>query len=568
MSNISNIQNLPEFKNLSIEEQEVALQIMDEYINKGESKKLNNLIYDDYKEIPVDIITFIEDDNYLGRAWHGPDGKSKLYPYWKKRLQELFPDNITTNVNNAIFSGSRGLGKSEIAVAVGCYLMYRVMCLKDPHSYFNLKPTEKICFAFMNITKTLAEEIGISKFQETVKLSPWFMQHGTLSGRDTVMWNPPDPINIIIGSQAGHVIGQPIYFCLDGDTKIITSEGAFPIKDLVDKEIKVPTVDSNNEIILSDYCTVKETAVTNDYIEIELEDRTVIKCTYNHRFMLKDGSYKEAQYLTTEDELMDTKPFGYIYKFTDLTTGKIYIGKREAVSFDKNYWGSGKLWSEIVTKIGKQNVKREILCFAASRQELRELEIYYISKYKSTDPSIGYNVHKGGSGGNSLNDKEKWGDLHRGDRNGRYGVPTSQETRHKISIANRGRRYSAEINKTKGRPGVAKPQGFGDKVSKTQKGRVKSAIELEHLKEGAKKAALKNKGKIIYNNGVKEIRLLPSASPPEGFVKGRLSSISENLKAVFQIHNRFNGYHWYTDGKEEVYAKTCPDGFTNGRLHK
>ena len=39
--------------------------------------------------------------------------------------------------------------------------------------------------------------------------------------------------------------------------------------------------------------------------EIELEDGTVIKCTPNHRLRLKDGSYKEAQYLTENDELMD-----------------------------------------------------------------------------------------------------------------------------------------------------------------------------------------------------------------------------------------------------------------------
>ncbi|MBO7697215.1 MAG: hypothetical protein J6Y28_04275 [Acholeplasmatales bacterium] len=47
-------------------------------------------------------------------------------------------------------------------------MMYRVMCLKNPLEYFNLKPTEKLAFAFMNITKDLAYDIGVSKFQETV----------------------------------------------------------------------------------------------------------------------------------------------------------------------------------------------------------------------------------------------------------------------------------------------------------------------------------------------------------------------------------------------------------------
>jgi len=36
----------------------------------------------DYKELPVDIETFITDNRYLGKAWHTADGKCKLYPFW------------------------------------------------------------------------------------------------------------------------------------------------------------------------------------------------------------------------------------------------------------------------------------------------------------------------------------------------------------------------------------------------------------------------------------------------------------------------------------------------------
>ena len=110
--------------------------------------------------------------------------KSKLYEYWEKKLRLLFPDAYSTEVNNLIISGARGLGKSEIAVAIMLYLMYRVMCLKDPQQHFKLKPTEKICFAFMNITKTLAEDIGVSKFQNTIRMSPWFMEKGNMTQKN------------------------------------------------------------------------------------------------------------------------------------------------------------------------------------------------------------------------------------------------------------------------------------------------------------------------------------------------------------------------------------------------
>jgi hypothetical protein len=113
---------------------------------------------------------------------------------------------------------------SEIAVLAACYLMYRVMCLKSPLEYFNLKPTEKICFAFMNIKLDLAEEIGISKFQKTVMMSPWFLNHGTLEGRNKDTWVPPDYIKIIIGSQASDVIGQPIYFAFFDEISFIRNQ--------------------------------------------------------------------------------------------------------------------------------------------------------------------------------------------------------------------------------------------------------------------------------------------------------------------------------------------------------
>ena len=178
----------------------------------GESKIYDNLKYSDYQEIPVDIETFLDDNNYLGNAWHDIEGNSKLYPFWRSKLKQLFPDNLTTSVNTFIESGARGLGKSEIAIAIACYLMYRIMCLKNPIEFFHLKPTEKICFAFMNIKLSLAEDIGISKFQNTVKLSPWFMTRGTIEGRTNLKWVPPDYISIIIGSQADDLIGLPIYF--------------------------------------------------------------------------------------------------------------------------------------------------------------------------------------------------------------------------------------------------------------------------------------------------------------------------------------------------------------------
>ena len=483
---------------LSEEERAAVLSILNEYAQDGKSKQFEDILYSEYSEVPVDIETFLTDDRYVGIAWKDKRGVSKLYPYWLDVLKKLFPNNTETAYDTLLESGARGLGKSEIACGAVCaYLMYRVMCLKDPVEFFHLKPGEKIAFAFMNIKLELSEAIANDKFQRTIQMSPWFMSKGTMTKRDNKpYWIPPDPIEIIIGSQADDVIGRPIYFCLDGETQIKTLDGIHKIKDLVDKNIQVISIDENGNECISETCTVKPTLETNEEYQIELEDGSIIKCTPTHRFMLKDGSYKMAKDLTEDDELFseDTIPFGYIYKFVNLKTNKIYIGKREKPVFDEHYYGSGKLWKQDLEKYGKENIKREILCFGYSRSELNKLEKYYIKLYNSQDKNIGYNIHKGGQGGNSINDTEKWSEMHKGAKNGRYGKEVTKETRSKISKANKGRGLGIK-NPKKGRPGVKKPDGFGEKISIALKKRTRSEAELNRLREFGKIAAEKNRGK-------------------------------------------------------------------------
>ena len=230
-------------KDLSEEEKKEVFKILGEFSKDGESKTYNDLLYEDYKEIPVDIETFLTDDRYLGLAWKDASGKSKLYPFWLEQLKKLFPNNIDTDYNTLLESGARGIGKSEVACgAVGAYLMYRVLCLKNPLEFYHLKLTEKICFAFMNIKLTLAKEIAISKFQKTIQMSPWFMQRGTMTSYESnPYWVPPEPVTIIIGSQSDDIIGQPIFFAFFDEISFIRNQDIekqkAKAKDMIDTAI-------------------------------------------------------------------------------------------------------------------------------------------------------------------------------------------------------------------------------------------------------------------------------------------------------------------------------------------
>lgn len=86
-----------------------------------------------------------------------------------------------------------------------------------------------------------------------------------------------------------------------------------------------------------------------------------------------------------------------IYKITNLINNKIYIGKD--TTSDPNYFGSGLLINRAFEKYGKQNFIKEIIDETDDYEELSEKEIYWIEKYNSTDRKLGYNISKGGDGG-------------------------------------------------------------------------------------------------------------------------------------------------------------------------
>lgn len=228
---------------LSPAEKEYALKILHQYASSGSSELFNELKYSEYSEIPVDIETFITDDRYLGQAWKDASGNLKLYPFWLDVLKKLFPTNIDTDYTTLLESGARGIGKSEIACGcVGAYLLYRVLCMKNPLEYYHLKQTEKICFAFMNIKLDLAEEIAISKFQKTLQMSPWFMKRGRMTSyHSKPYWIPPEPVQLIIGSQSDDVIGLPIFFAFFDEISFIKNQDIdkqkAKAKDMIDTAI-------------------------------------------------------------------------------------------------------------------------------------------------------------------------------------------------------------------------------------------------------------------------------------------------------------------------------------------
>lgn len=207
--------------------------------------------------------------------------------------------------------------------------------------------------------------------------------------------------------------------------------------------------------------------------------------------------------------------YGYIYKTTDLKTGKIYIGQHKSDKFvGLKYCGSGKLIRRIVNKCKANNIpleerlQVELLEECDSLEELNEKEIYYIKLY-NCHGSKGYNLNDGGAGGNH-NLGRKWSAETnakkgcRGKDHPSYGTKFTEERRHNISIGKSGKKQKPETiaKKSKSLQGKPKPAYFSEIMSEKNSGKIRT-IEMKKV------YAEKQRGRIWINNGEVEKHIYP-----------------------------------------------------------
>jgi group I intron endonuclease len=84
----------------------------------------------------------------------------------------------------------------------------------------------------------------------------------------------------------------------------------------------------------------------------------------------------------------------------------------------KNY-KNNSYFNNAINKYGWNNIKHEILFTGLTKEEAEQLEIDLIAQYKSNNSKYGYNIENGGNSTGKL----------------------SEETKMKISLANKGRHF-------------------------------------------------------------------------------------------------------------------------------
>jgi len=126
--------------------------------------------------------------------------------------------------------------------------------------------------------------------------------------------------------------------CFSGDTKVALLDGRnISFIDLIKehkegKENFCYTIKENGSIGVEKITNPRMTKKNVSVIKIILDNNEEIICTPEHKFMLRDGSYKETQKLTNQDSLMP------LHKRISKIGGRITIDGYEMV------WDQNKTW--------------------------------------------------------------------------------------------------------------------------------------------------------------------------------------------------------------------------------
>jgi len=137
-----------------------------------------------FEEIPVDAKTFVEGEAYLGQPplsqiqYDIVEAMSQIY-----KIEDLI-DILGTEEgtryykkytkNEVILQLGKGSGKDFVSTVACAYIVYKLLCLKDPARYFGKPSGDAIDIINVAINAQQAKNVFFKGFKSKIERSPWF----------------------------------------------------------------------------------------------------------------------------------------------------------------------------------------------------------------------------------------------------------------------------------------------------------------------------------------------------------------------------------------------------------
>lgn len=222
---------------------------------------------------------------------------------------------------------------------------------------------------------------------------------------------------------------------------------------------------------------------------------------------------------------------GYIYK-TILPNGSYYIGQKRKSEVSERYYGSGVKITNYIKKHGTSELRREILGWAKTNEELNQLEEESLRDVWQLPECL--NLIPGGM---------------------QPGFP--EEVRKKISEANKGRKRTKESIEKQKQSAKLFWQSETSKKNREKNRLVHTGKDCSnrkpHSKESHQRQGRTYSKRYLEDEKFKRKRVL---------INQKTAKNPERNKKISIAHRQMK---WYTNGNRNTKAKTCPPGYKPGR---
>ena len=137
-----------------------------------------------FVETPVNAKIFVESPEYLGQPplsdiqYQIVEAMSQIYR--KEDLQDLMGDTEGTayfnkfTKNEIILQLGKGSGKDFVSTVACAYVVYKLLCLKDPAVYYGKPAGDAIDIINVAINAQQAKNVFFKGFKSKIERSPWF----------------------------------------------------------------------------------------------------------------------------------------------------------------------------------------------------------------------------------------------------------------------------------------------------------------------------------------------------------------------------------------------------------
>ena len=137
-----------------------------------------------FDEKPVDVKTFVQSPEYLGQPilsdiqYEIVEAMSQIYR--KEDLMDIMGDVEGSRhfakytKNELILQLGKGSGKDFISTVACAYVVYKLLCLKDPAIYYGKPAGDAIDIINVAVNAAQAKNVFFKGFKTKIERSPWF----------------------------------------------------------------------------------------------------------------------------------------------------------------------------------------------------------------------------------------------------------------------------------------------------------------------------------------------------------------------------------------------------------